>query len=241
LLTGIDIPASTLAAFNTFASDTTQFALPLQILEGSLQSLSPVPSPDDGDASFQSALSKLEASITTKHPLYLIIRHNNPLTFITYIPYLAQPTSNRSYLNHRQTVLKTFGASNFTSSIICKEPGEITDERAWKERDGDGQPFTSKPHDKNTNIEDGDSENQVQDQGHQKTKCRLCDRRMKNPITEDALVALKGLKDGKEGACVQLVRPLIHPIHTYICLTNWHNIAALITNVPRPSTQQPSP
>ncbi|KAF2650094.1 hypothetical protein K491DRAFT_782864 [Lophiostoma macrostomum CBS 122681] len=199
----IDIPSSTISAFKTFASQGSQFALPLQLTANSIQCLPPVLFPDDTSASFQTTLSQLESHITTKTALYLIVRHNNSLTFITYIPYLAESSSTQIYLANRQVVLTHLGETNFTSSFICKEPGAITDERAWKERDGEGQPWNP-PNADQCKTGDASAEKHVQDHGHQKTKCRLCDRRMKNPITADALAALKGLKNGEAGACVQL-------------------------------------
>lgn len=45
------------------------------------------------------------------------------------------------------------------------------------------------------------------DLGYKKTKFRLCDRRMKNKIEDDAFSALKKLGEG--GNCVQLVRTYI--------------------------------
>lgn len=98
---------------------------------------------------------------------------------------------------------------------MCKEPGDITDERAWRERDGEGEPWVSTTISNqavlmgvgNSNKEpmkNGIEQGKAHDHEYKKPKCRMCDRRMKNPISASALEALRTLKDAEEGACVQL-------------------------------------
>jgi twinfilin-like protein len=99
-----------------------------------------------------------------------------------------------------------------SSSIICKEIGEITDARSWAERDA-----AIISHDDNSRQGDGTecctntahTEIAAKDLGYRKNKCRLCDRRMKNRITPSALAALKQLQP--PGAAVQLVCQPISP------------------------------
>jgi twinfilin-like protein len=72
--------------------------------------------------------------------------------------------------------------------VICKEIGEVTDARSWEERD------TEK------HLHAGIV---LIDAGYKKNKCRLCDRRMKNKISPEALEAFTKLEVA--GTAVQIV------------------------------------
>lgn len=87
-------------------------------------------------------------------------------------------------------------------SLICKEIGEVTDVRSWIERDAHQQ---ENPIEEHVGVcEAAQEHNKVaKDLGYKKNKCRLCDRRMKNKITDGAFEALSGLD--KAGDCVQIV------------------------------------
>ena len=85
-------------------------------------------------------------------------------------------------------------------SLICKEIGEITDARSWVERDA----LTNETEAEEKPCGDShDHDGNTTDIGYKKNQCRLCDRRMKNKITDEALAALGKLKN--EGDCVQIV------------------------------------
>lgn len=95
------------------------------------------------------------------------------------------------------------GEEYFKVSLICKEIGEITDERSWVERQKHREENTEGEHkDVCDDLHEGHS-GCVEDLGHKKNKCRLCDRRMKNKITEEAFAALNNLERG--GDLVQIV------------------------------------
>lgn len=89
------------------------------------------------------------------------------------------------------------GKHVFGAEIVCKEVAEVTDRRAWDERE-------------KIALEEGSNDGVDGEgvgggaKGYKKMKCRLCDRRMKNPIEKDALEALATL--GEEGRVVQMVR-----------------------------------
>lgn len=139
-------------------------------------------------------MNELSAILTPRNSLYLIIRWASSTVAITYVPYLAKAEEREFFLKNRHELVHQLGESNFSYSLICKEIGEITDVRSWIERDTT-----------NTCKHDQEATPKVKDLGHRLNKCRLCDRRMQNPIAPEALDALKTLQD--PGAVVQIVRP----------------------------------
>jgi twinfilin-like protein len=187
----------------------------LEPSDATLRPLTPVSYPIETQYTFQQALNRLDAVLNPNRALYLILRRDDLLVAITYVPYLASAESKKSLLEHRNELVKSLGQEKFAAAIICKEVGEITDARSWDERDGQGQSWKS-AHSKGVqsceNYEVDDAENEVKDFGYKKNNCRLCDRRMKNKINDDALEALGKLD--KDGACVQLVSRPIEPYTT---------------------------
>ncbi|KAH7408608.1 hypothetical protein DE146DRAFT_675627 [Phaeosphaeria sp. MPI-PUGE-AT-0046c] len=138
--------------------------------------------------------------------MYLLLRRNNVLVAITFAPYLADATQRQFLLENRHDLVQRLGAEHFSQSLICKEIGEITDVRSWNERDALN---SSKNEQSSVHLEDGHickedscTSCTVKDAGYRRTKCRLCDRRMQNPIASDALEALRSLTS--RGALVQI-------------------------------------
>ncbi|CAI6337360.1 unnamed protein product [Periconia digitata] len=153
------------------------------------------------------------------------------LVFITYIPYQAPEASTTALLSHRSKILQhldlaeTEQVTGSVLSLVCKEVGEIADIRSWDEREGVGR-VSSKgigawrkdmsdaedakkegKGDGDGQVEKGSEEGgrEVKNIGFQRNKCRLCDRRMKNQIDDDALTALS-TRLVNRGDCVVLVR-----------------------------------
>jgi twinfilin-like protein len=196
-----------LDAFVNFKSDLTLFALPIGYSDTTQRPFAPISYPEESQYTFQQALNRLDTVLTPKHALFLILRRDDSLVAITYVPYLASVDSKKLLLEVRNELIEGFGEEHFSTSITCKEIGEITDARSWDERDGQGQSW----HDANDEGEhsrekhdmDEAGKYNAKDFGYKKNKCRLCDRRMKNKITDDALEALRNLKEG--GRCVQMV------------------------------------
>ncbi|KAF2678128.1 hypothetical protein K458DRAFT_377137 [Lentithecium fluviatile CBS 122367] len=192
-------------AFSNFRSDPTALALPVEISHSTLRPLISVSFPKESQSTFQQALNRLDGVLSPKHALYLILRRNDSNVAITYVPYLASAESRNILLQHRAELIRTLGGEHFAASIICKEMGEITDARSWEERDGQGESWEVASNENVQSCEkhEGDeAETEVKDLGYKKNKCRLCDRRMKNKINEDALSALSKLHEA--GTCVQL-------------------------------------
>jgi twinfilin-like protein len=157
-------------------------------------------------------LNRLDTILSPKHVIFLVVHHNDALIAVTYVPYLASAKSKNTLLEGRNKVIQELGQDNFAASIICKEMGEITDARSWDERDGQGQSWDDVNARAEQSIgapEDSHAEHaDVKDEGYKKTKCRLCDRCMKNKINDDALSALSSLSE--DGACVQVVSHSLH-------------------------------
>jgi twinfilin-like protein len=168
-----------------------------------LQALPPILYPKDAQHTFQLALNQLDSVLNPKTALYLILRHEESLVAITFVPYPADADLKTLLLDNRQNLIKALGEAHFSSSIICKEIGEITDARSWEERSSIGQSWGGNDEHVEAWERDDTSGNGVHDLGHKKNKCRLCDRRMKNNIDDAALDALRRLAEG--GDCVQLV------------------------------------
>jgi len=152
--------------------------------------VAPISFRESPGCSFQQTLNQLDSALTPTDPLYLVLRGDDSLlTAITYVPYRADARLKALLLDGRVTLIKSLGESYFHSSIICKEIGEITDIRSWDER-----------RTKHMHKDHGEG---IQVHGHEKNKCRLCDRRMKNRIEDDALAALRDLSEN--GSCAQIV------------------------------------
>ncbi|KAF2819429.1 hypothetical protein CC86DRAFT_398783 [Ophiobolus disseminans] len=154
--------------------------------------------------SLKTALNELDAVLSPRTPLYLLLRRNDSLTAITYVPYLAKEDQRSFFLEHRHDLVQRLEKEHFSQSLICKEIGEITDARSWQERDDNDASNTASGITKNTKkCNDESCEGcAVEDLGYKRNKCRLCDRRMKNKITPEAQDALKTLVN--PGAVVQL-------------------------------------
>lgn len=138
--------------------------------------------------------------------MFLLFRRNNSLVAITFVPFLA-PESQREFCHdNRHELVRKLGEKHFSTSLICKEVGEITNERAWKERDEAAKYVGSNLEHETAYDPSGQVQGQhvgVQDLGYNKSKCRACDRSMKNKISEEALQALTKLST--PGAVVQIV------------------------------------
>ncbi|KAF2795092.1 hypothetical protein K505DRAFT_374155 [Melanomma pulvis-pyrius CBS 109.77] len=190
-----ELPATIYDAFATFVSDTSLLALPLKFTTGELQSFPAIQYPKEYNGDFQVALSRLGPIIEPKTPLYLILRRDNALSAITYIPHLAPAELKTLYLENRHELVQGLGESHFTASLICKEVAEVMDIRSWNERDLYTSGCESYP--------EAELKGQaIKDLGHLKNKCRLCDRRMKNELEESASDALKKFSDS--GDCIQI-------------------------------------
>jgi twinfilin-like protein len=150
--------------------------------------------------SFQNDLNLLDNTLDPKIPLYLLLRRGDSVSAITFVPFRAPVDESELYLHHRHDLVASLGAEHFKMSLVCKEIGEITDARSWVERDV-LKDETEAEEKSCENSHDHDSK--ITDIGYKKNQCRLCDRRMKNKITDEALAALGKLRN--EGNCVQIV------------------------------------
>ena len=145
-------------------------------------------------------LRELDAVLDPRTPLYLILRRRDRLVAITFVPYLAGEHERASLLEQRHELVRQLGKDDIALSMICKEVGEITDVRSWEEREGQQE---EEPFDGRTDSQDESRQSDIKDLGYKKIKCRLCDRRMKNPILPNALAALQTLY--APGSSVQMV------------------------------------
>ena len=144
---------------------------------------------------------------------YIILRRDDALTFLTYVPYRTNENERTWFLENRQACVRELGEAHFAVSIICKELAEITDSRSWEERDAEqdsGPASVDHTNDHGAHEVTDNVKNGPLDAGYKKNKCRLCDRRMKNKMSPEASAALRQLYT--PGAAVQLVRwPCLFP------------------------------
>jgi twinfilin-like protein len=151
-------------------------------------------------SSFQNDLNLLDDTLDPKIPLYLLLRRGDSVSAITFVPFRTPVVERELYIHHRHDLVASFGAEHVKMSLICKEIGEITDARSWVERDA----FKDETEAEEKTCEDShDHDDKMTDIGYKKNQCRLCDRRMKNKITDEALAALGKLKNKED--CVQIV------------------------------------
>ncbi|KAJ4986396.1 cofilin/tropomyosin-type actin-binding protein [Stagonosporopsis vannaccii] len=180
----LTIPSAVQEAFRSLLYSNQALALILTLEETVVHAHPVIQSKGQGD-SFQSNLNLLDDVLDPKTSLYLLLRRCNSVFAITFVPYQA-PEHQRGHIER---------------SLICKEIGEITDARSWAERDADQQETGNKEC---ADVCESSPKHGAfpKDAGYKKNKCRLCDRRMKNKITDGALQALGKLKN--EGDLVQI-------------------------------------
>jgi twinfilin-like protein len=171
------------------------------LFDGKLKAL-PAIHVNTPDSLSQTALNQLDAVLDARTSMYLLLRRKGLLMAITYVPFQAKQGQREFLLEHRHDLVRQLGEENFSQSLICKEVGEITDARSWDERDrNDGS------HGTDAGVDDGckvcEDKGGVKDLGYRRNECRLCDRRMKNKITPEALEALTTLSS--PGTTVQCV------------------------------------
>ena len=177
---------------------------PAQSVDSNIEAYAPI---RQNHTFFQLELNQLESSLDTSKPAYIVLRRGGSLTFITYVPYRAKDTVRDFLLHHRHDVVRQLGSSHISTSIICKEIAEITDARSWAERDAAAtliDDISIQGNNLESRTSAAHAEGARKDLGYRKNKCRLCDRRMKNRISPEALAALKVLQG--PGAAVQIVR-----------------------------------
>lgn len=187
-------------AFDSFIRNDQTLAQPFT-LEKNVVHTRPIVRREGPQDSFQSKLNLLDDVLDPKIPLYLLLRRRDSIFAITFVPYRAFKDENEMYLRYRHELVQLLGDEHIKTSLICKEVGEITDARSWVERETRQQ---EKEVDECTDgCEDSHEHTHTKDAGYKKNKCRLCDRRMKNKITDQALEALGKL--GNVGNLVQVV------------------------------------
>lgn len=121
---------------------------------------------------------------------YVIVRVDDALVLVTFAPWRALTAP--VFVQNRDRFKQWLGEDHFAFTMICKELSEVTDYRSWEER------ITLY---KKSESEENKSESK--DIGYTRTKCRLCDQRMKNKISQAAVDAFQIL--GEHGALVQMV------------------------------------
>jgi hypothetical protein len=162
-------------------------------------------------------LNGLNTVLDPRVSLYLLLRRQHKLIAITFVPYLAQESQRRYFMEHRHKLVQLLGEKYFSQSLVCKEIGEVLDARSWTERDEvEPVPRTSSKHAEYTEACHNNSCKTctVHDLGYKRNRCRLCDRRMMNKIDPDALDAVSMLSD--PGFVVQLVRVLLLCTRSFI-------------------------
>ena len=181
-------------AFKAFIEDKFCFALPFNLVDNRIEAHAPIRQYHE---SFQLELNELESNLDTSKPAYIVLRRGDSLTFITYVPYRAKEELRNLFLERRHSVVQQLGAGYISYSIICKEIAEITDARSWVERDAEAISLSTKRIQCDTKESCGcpeHSKSDLEDVEYRKNKCRLCDRRMKNKISSEALEALRELQ-----------------------------------------------
>lgn len=179
-----------LSVFETFLRDTTLFAL-IYHLADQLQPLHVVNKQHDD---YRRNLSDLGRTLHLELPTYIIIRIKNTLVMVTFAPWRA-PTAGH-FIHNRHRLLRRLGDEHFTFTMICRDHVEVVDHRSWYERMKLCEEYDSK----------GLKTKIIKDVGYFRTKCRMCDRRMKNDITQAATDAFSSL--GDPGALLQIVRQM---------------------------------
>jgi twinfilin-like protein len=197
------VPSNVQDEFKAFTLNKSLLALPLRLEGATLQYSTAIQCNDEEDHTSQLSLGLLEDILVPTRSLYLLLRRSDSIAAVTFIPYRAAQEERNAYLKYRNNLVKLLGKEHFQMSLICKESGEIVDARSWVER-GQHRGEDADPNHLGAcdNPHHGDSEG-FADLGYKKNNCRLCDRRMKNRITDEASDALGKLED--EGMLVQIV------------------------------------
>lgn len=178
--------------YDTFLNEESMFALLLSSTGRDLKPTVHIPFSKQR-SSFQTNLNALEVHLDPRVASYIFLRRNDTFIAITFVPYLAPETQRRFLLDNRHEFLRQLGERYFAQSLICKEISEVAYARTWEEREEhiDNQVVPCDTTCVQEKLQDTGPG--VQDIGYRRSKCRACDRRMKNKISADAMEALDTL------------------------------------------------
>ncbi|KAL9111275.1 MAG: hypothetical protein Q9227_004354 [Pyrenula ochraceoflavens] len=131
--------ASLHAAFQSFTTDSSLFALPITITSESLTPLPPLPFTS---SSFAASLPTLAPHLTPKDPIYLFLRRSleaSTFAAVTYVPANAPVRAKTLFASTRSTLLRELGLERFEGSYFCTDDFEVLDAKEWEARDGRGE------------------------------------------------------------------------------------------------------
>jgi twinfilin-like protein len=106
------------AAFADFIADTYLHALPISVLDGTLHPLPRTAS----NSSFQSTLNDLDSIISPRTSLYLLLRGKELMVAITYVPFLAEKSERKWFVEHRHELVTQL-AESISRSCWCVKRG----------------------------------------------------------------------------------------------------------------------
>ncbi|KIV90566.1 hypothetical protein PV10_07854 [Exophiala mesophila] len=138
---GISASADLHAAFKSFTSDSTLFALPITITSESLTPLAAIPFPS-GSSTLETSLNALSELLTPTTPLYLLLRRtpqSPSLISAAYIPSRSPVRQKTLFAATRATLVRELGQEKFAESVFLTEREEVLDVTTWNDASGGPQ------------------------------------------------------------------------------------------------------
>lgn len=210
------------------------------------ESLQPKPAiPFSG--SFYSSVPTLQSVLEPKTPLFLIIRHSpGTLVALTYIPSNAGVRAKTLFAATRSTLARELGSEKFATTVFATDEEEIVTEKAWRERDLEGNGDSQAGYQREDLMDDKERELDAVRRAEEEARHGTAGRDvgtggtlgrasgyatggsvdMPMPVDEDVKTSLRSIQDG------QLVQ-LVGSSHWYEN-KNTDFMYSLSTSVPKP-------
>jgi twinfilin len=125
-------------AFNAVKSDPSKRGLIASIKSETLVPVSALPSTS---STFLSDLSNLSSHLKPNEALYILLRHDSSNTTssptfaaVTYVPDSAPVRQKMLFASTRLTLTRELGGENFTETLFCTVPEELSAE-GWKKHE----------------------------------------------------------------------------------------------------------
>ncbi|KAI9803273.1 MAG: hypothetical protein M1825_002064 [Sarcosagium campestre] len=182
-------------AFNDLVSSTDQRGLLAGIKGESLVPLDSIPSTS---ADFEGDLAVLEAKLKDNEAAYVILRRypeQDGFVAVTYVPDTAPVRSKMLFASSRLTLVRQLGTERFRDTFFATTKGELTAD-GFKRHDKHGQTAVPLTEEEQTNVEIRAAEAEAS-QGTSARQGLVVGNRVKIPITDDSLEALKQLPTSK--------------------------------------------
>ena len=200
---GISVSKELHSAFNDLVSSQSKRGIIAVI---SKESVVPQESIPASSTDFLEDLSSIESHLSPTQPAYIILRKyphvGDGFIAITYIPNAAPVRQKMLFASTRLTLVRELGTERFREQVFVTEQNELTKE-GWKKHDA--HTALKAPLTQEEESLQGVRQAEAEARGGKEGRQLETGGKLTMPITDEARVALKDLKNGRPGSLVQLV------------------------------------